>query len=72
MEDMRNQRARILKWIDDFGSITPQEAMVYLAVMRLAARIMEIRESGIDIVCEMVEGVNKFGERTRFARYRRA
>lgn len=66
------QNARILEWIDEFGSITPQEAMVYLAVMRLAARIKEIRDSGINIICEMIDGVNKFGEKTRYARYRRA
>lgn len=72
MTDLRNQRARILEWLDEFGSITPQEAMVYLGIMRLAARIMEIRQSGIEIICEMMTGVNKFGEKIRYAKYRRA
>lgn len=65
------QTAMILQYIDDFGSITPVEAMADLGVMRLAARIADLRRSGIQIVSEMVSGTNRYGKQVHFARYRR-
>lgn len=61
----------ILQYIDDFGSITPLEAMADLGVMRLAARIADLRRSGIQIVSEMVSGTNRYGKPVHYARYRR-
>lgn len=40
------QKERILKYLNDFGSITPLEAMRDLGVMRLSARIMELNRNG--------------------------
>lgn len=62
----------ILQYIDDFGSITPVEAMADLGVMRLAARIADLRRSGIQIVSEIVGETNRYGKQVHFARYRRA
>ena len=67
------QCERILKYMDDFGSITAAEAMVDLGVMRLAARIFDIASRmGIEIIREKVKGFNRYGEPIVFMRYRRA
>ena len=61
----------VLNYIDDFGSITPLEAMRDLGIMRLAARIADLRRSGIRIVKDMVSETNRYGKQVHFARYRR-
>ena len=66
------QNQMIINYLDKFGSITPQEAMSRLGVMRLAARIMEIESSGYRIAREMVTGKNRYGDPVRYARYRKA
>jgi hypothetical protein len=54
----------------DFGSITPKEAMADLGVMRLASRISDMKKDGIGIIKETETGINRYGEATRYARYR--
>ena len=70
MSSKLTQNKRILDYLDKNGSITPQEAMLNLGIMRLAARIMELRVAGHDIPCEMVAGKNAYGT-FHYARYRR-
>lgn len=64
------QTEKILDYMERNGSITPLEAMTELGVMRLGARIWDIKESGIVIITETVTGKNRDGEPTRYARYR--
>lgn len=66
------QKERILKYLDDFGSISPLEAMRDLGVMRLGARIWELIRDGWPIVKETESAKNRYGQTTRYARYRRA
>ena len=68
---MQVQTQRVLAYIDKHGSITQDEAKEALGVARLASRIWDIRASGIEIQKELVTGKNRFGEPTRYARYRR-
>lgn len=68
----QKQTVMIMDYIDDFGSITPVEAMIDLGVMRLAARIADLRRSGVQIVSERVNGVNRYGKPVHYARYRRS
>ena len=63
------QTERILDYMERNGSITPLEAM-QLGIMRLGARIYDLKESGIKIVTERVTEKNRFGELCSFARYR--
>ena len=65
------QKERIRKYLDDFGSITPLEAMADLGIMRLGARIWEMIRDGEPIVRETVRGVNRYGQTTRYAKYKR-
>lgn len=67
-----NQRQRILKYIDDFGSISPMEAFMDLGITKLATRVSELIHGGEKIVKEQVAGKNRYGEQTHFMRYRRA
>jgi len=66
------QKERIKKYLDDFGSITPLEAMRDLGIMRLGARIWELVREGEPIVRETESAKNRYGQTTRYARYRRA
>lgn len=64
------QNERLLRHLTDYGSITPVEALSDYGIMRLGARIYDLKREGHVITCELVEGRNRYGERTRYARYR--
>ena len=64
-----SQSSRILDYMAVLGSITQLEAMRDLGVMRLGARVFDLKEKGHNIQTVMVEGENRFGEPTRYARY---
>ncbi len=64
------QCEKILRHLRDFGQITPIEALADYGVMRLGARIWDLKRQGYAISSELVEGTNRYGERTHFARYR--
>lgn len=56
-------------YLDEWGSITPLEAMRDLGIMRLASRIAEMKKSGLKIKSEMVSVATRNGGRTHIARY---
>ena len=64
------QCERVLHHLREVGSITDAEAVAEYGIHRLAARIYDLRRAGMKITKEMVKGKNRFGETTRFARYR--
>lgn len=64
------QTERILRHLTEYGSITSMEAMADYGIMRLASRVNDLRKAGTPIITECVEGVNRYGEKTRYARYR--
>lgn len=66
------QKDRIRKYLDDFGSITQLEAIRDLGIMRLGARIWEMVRDGEPIIRETETATNRYGQPTRYARYRRA
>ena len=66
----QTQMKRVLKHIDEHGSITQDEAD-QLKVKRLSARIFDIRKSGIEIITDTMYGKNEYGV-FHYARYRRA
>ncbi len=65
------QCERILKYIDEKGSITPFEAFTELGITKLATRISELRRAGEPITKKYVSGVNRFGEKIQYMEYRR-
>lgn len=64
------QTERVLEYLKEHGTITPKDASDDLSVMRLGARIFDLRARGVNIQTEYVNGKNKYGEPVRFARYR--
>ena len=64
------QSERIIKYMNDFGSITTLEAFTELGITRLASRIHDIRRMGIEIESETVKGKNRYDEPVHYSRYR--
>ena len=66
------QCERILKYLDENGSITRAEAMNECGIANFTARISDLRRNGVALDVETVSQKNRYGENVRFARYRRA
>ena len=64
------QSQRILRHLEDFGSITQMDAIRDYGIMRLASRVNDLRKDGHPIITERVEGRNRYGEKCHWARYR--
>ena len=64
------QTDRVLDYLTQFGSITALEALRDLGIMHLSSRITELRQRGYPVERDMIEVKNRFGEKTRVARYR--
>lgn len=64
------QQERILNYMIKHGGITAAEAFRDLGVMRLSARIKDLKESGYDITHTDIDGENRYGEKVRYRRYK--
>lgn len=64
------QTDRVLDYLRQFGSITALEALRDLGIMHLSSRITELRQRGYPVERDMIEVKNRFGEKTRVARYK--
>lgn len=62
-------KEKILRHLEQHGSITALEAMQEYGIMRLGARIWDLRHEGHGITSELVAGQNRYGEPTRYAKY---
>ena len=60
----------VLKYLQDVGTITPLDALREFGIMRLAARIWELRKLGHNISKTTEERENRYGYTVRYARYR--
>ncbi len=63
------QNERIMKYINNFGSITTMQAFTDLGIVRLGARISELRQAGHDIRDEFVTSKNRYGEPVTYKKY---
>lgn len=64
------QADKILRHLQDFGSITSLEAMQDYGIMRLASRIHELKAArNIPISVHHASGRNRYGETTTYAVY---
>lgn len=66
------QCQRILKYMDDFGTISTMQAFSDLGVTRLASRIHDLKQMGYEIESETRYSKNRYGENTHYSVYRRA
>ena len=64
-----HQKYLIIKHLHDYGSITQKEAADLYGIMRLGARIWDLKRIGFVIGKKMERGVNRFGKPVQYARY---
>ncbi len=63
------QADMIIRYMQDFGSITQMQALQDLGCLRLASRISELRKSGYAINRRMIKVKNRYGESCTVAEY---
>lgn len=63
------QNQKILRYMKQYGSITPLDAMREFSCMRLAARVSDLRRMGIRIKTRKIASLNQYGETVHFAKY---
>lgn len=63
------QSERILRHLQDGGSLSQAEAFLEYGVGRLSSRICELRRAGYPIKGEFVTRKNRYGEPCTFVRY---
>ncbi|MBR5199235.1 MAG: helix-turn-helix domain-containing protein [Bacteroidales bacterium] len=63
---------RIIRHLNDHGSITSLEAMSEYGIMRLASRINDLKGMGYPILSERMTGKNRYNETTSYSVYRLA
>lgn len=64
------QCERILRHLEDYGSITSLEAIQEYGILRLASRINDLRRNGHRIVSSTVTGKNRYDETTHYSIYK--
>lgn len=63
------QKDRILNHLQVYGRITPLEALERYGVMRLGARIWDLRHEGYSISTAPTSGTNRYGDAISYATY---
>lgn len=63
------QNEMVLEYMREHKGITPMEAIELFGITRLSGRIFELKKQGISIRRVDCEGLNRFGKKTRYARY---
>ena len=66
---MSNKEKRVLKYMQDFGSITSIEAFAELGETRLSATIFNLKKYGFNIVSKRETNTNRYGESVHYSRY---
>lgn len=69
MGEKITQCERVLRHLNDYGSITCAEAVYEYGIMRLPARVSDLKRLGFPIETERKKGKNRYGENVSFASY---
>lgn len=64
-----SQSEQIVKYMRDFGSITPMDAVNDLGIYRLAARIHDLTKAGLSIDSRTETTKNRYGKTVHYSRY---
>lgn len=70
MSKSNTKKQRVLVALRDPRGVSPWYAVKHLANLRLAATINSLKKDGHVISSETETGVDSFGEKTRYTRYR--
>lgn len=65
-----SQKQRILKYMNEFGSITTYDAFKDIGCTKLTTRISELRQEGYLIIGTAETSTNRYGEKVTYNRYR--
>ena len=66
-----SQKERVKKYLYSHHTITPKQAEDKFGIMRLGARIWELRHlEGLNIVNEKTVSKNRYGKKVSYAKYR--
>lgn len=60
----------VKEWLESGKTLTSQEAWEKWGITRLSQAIMLLRRSGCNIKTIIVEGTNRYGEPTKYGRYK--
>ena len=63
------QKERVLRYLNEFGSITRAEGFTELGIVELPARICDLQRDGYEFNRETVSAKNRYGEDVTFTRY---
>lgn len=64
------QCEKVLRHIRDYGSITTMDAFLEYGITRLPSRIFDLRSEGHEIEGKYETGLNRYGEKVTYCRYR--
>jgi len=64
-----SQNTQVLEYIKKYGSITQNEAFYHLSIMRLAARVRDLKDENYIIYRTMIPVHNRNGDLVKVARY---
>jgi len=64
-----NQRERVAEHLKEHHSITSMQAFKEYGITRLSAVIFDLRQDGMDIGTTYEDGVNRYGDKTRYGVY---
>ena len=62
-------KERVLKYLQEFGSLSDTEARDDIGTRRLSEYIRQLREEGYGIDTVWEKSKNRYGEKVRFGRY---
>lgn len=66
---MPSQKEMIIRYITDFGSITPAEAFTDLGIYNFSARLAELKVDGYKFKMEKEKRKNRYGKTIWWGRY---
>lgn len=64
------QKDRILKWLEDYGTITSWDAYKELGITQLGARIFELKQMDYKFTKETICTKNRYGYPTHYDKYK--
>lgn len=67
--ERNSQTKMVLKHLQEHGSITSIDAIYLYGATRLSAIIYNLREDGYNIITETMNGINRYGNPTQYAKY---
>ena len=63
---------KIIRHLNDYGSINPLIALQEYGIMRLASRITDLKKRGYKITSKTKKSKNRYGESVHYSEYRLA